>query len=307
MGFLVADLQVVDLIDAAVEAGTPQAGEYPIVVEKDFHRLLFHPESTRIGQAVSHALPEMTDAYARMHEGLGSLRYNAGERQWLVSYVNVEMAPWTIAVLSPLSDATMAVRRAGLINLGIAFAAALLALVLIPVVIGRITEPIRQVTEGAEAIAAGHLEHRIELASRDETRALADSFNRMADSLGTTMGDLRQLTEELEDRVQRVVMNLLGNAVKFTGKGNITVSLRASDAETVISIADTGIGIPAEDLPHVFDEFRQVGGVAAAQEGSGLGLAIARKSVELLGGRISAESVLGEGTRFTVRLRDCET
>ena len=104
------------------------------------------------------------------------------------------------------------------------------------------------------------------------------------------------------DRVQRVVMNLLGNAVKFTERGSITISLHSSDGETVIAVTDTGIGIPAEDLPYVFDEFRQVGGVAAAQEGSGLGLAIASKSVELLGGTISAESQLGQGTTFKVGL-----
>ncbi len=99
-------------------------------------------------------------------------------------------------------------------------------------------------------------------------------------------------------------MNLRGNATKFTESGSITLSLRRDDDGVEISIADTGIGIPPEDLPHIFDEFRQVerqGGEQA--EGTGLGLAIAKKTVELLGGTISATSETGAGTTFTVRLR----
>ena len=69
-------------------------------------------------------------------------------------------------------------------------------------------------------------------------------------------------------------------------------------------MADTGIGIPPEDLPHIFDEFRQVERQGGEQsEGTGLGLAIAKKTVELLGGEIRATSEAGAGTTFTVRLR----
>ena len=72
-------------------------------------------------------------------------------------------------------------------------------------------------------------------------------------------------------------------------------------------MADTGQGIPAEDLPHIFDEFHQVVPEGGAQtEGTGLGLAIAKKSIELLGGSISAESAVGEGTTFTLRIGDYE-
>ncbi len=113
------------------------------------------------------------------------------------------------------------------------------------------------------------------------------------------------------DRLRQVVMNLLGNAMKFTDSGTITLSLKryaadggaAGSGVIELAIADTGIGIPPEDLPHIFDEFRQVerqGGEAA--EGTGLGLAIAKKTVELLGGQISATSKVGVGTTFTVRL-----
>ena len=109
------------------------------------------------------------------------------------------------------------------------------------------------------------------------------------------------------DRIRRVVMNLLENAVKFTEHGSITVSLRPAEDGCELAVADTGVGIPAEDLPHIFEEFRQVERqVGEKTEGTGLGLAIAAKSVEMLGGTISAESEVGKGTTFTLRIGDFE-
>ena len=108
-----------------------------------------------------------------------------------------------------------------------------------------------------------------------------------------------------EDRLRRVVMNLLSNALKFTKKGSITLSLRSVDGGLELSVADTGIGIPPEDLPHIFDEFRQVERPSGQkQEGTGLGLAIAKRSVELLGGTIVVESEVGGGTKFTLRIKN---
>ena len=107
------------------------------------------------------------------------------------------------------------------------------------------------------------------------------------------------------DRVRRVVMNLLSNALKFTAQGSITVSSKPVDDWVELSVADTGSGIPPEDLPHIFDEFRQVESQGGkTQEGTGLGLSIAKKSVELLGGTISVESEMGKGTKFTLRIQD---
>ena len=116
------------------------------------------------------------------------------------------------------------------------------------------------------------------------------------------LADVGQLHTD-PDRLRQVIMNLLGNATKFTDTGSITLSLRRDGAAIELSVADTGIGIPANDLPHIFDEFRQVerqGGEPS--EGTGLGLAIARKTVRLLGGEIRATSAVGVGTTFTVRL-----
>jgi signal transduction histidine kinase len=113
------------------------------------------------------------------------------------------------------------------------------------------------------------------------------------------------------DRLQQIVYNLLTNAIKFTpNEGSINVELsvieghNGSDASIAeISITDTGIGISAEFLPHIFDRFRQAE-ESSSSKGLGLGLAIARHLVELHGGTIQAESAgVGQGTTFVVRLR----
>jgi two-component system sensor histidine kinase BaeS len=105
-------------------------------------------------------------------------------------------------------------------------------------------------------------------------------------------------------RLRQIVDNLVTNAIRHTGPGGVVrVVSRHATNSTVIAVSDTGSGIAAEDLPHVFDRFwraeksrnRQTGG-------SGLGLAIVRKLVEAHGGTVTAESVLGQGSRFTVRL-----
>jgi signal transduction histidine kinase len=102
------------------------------------------------------------------------------------------------------------------------------------------------------------------------------------------------------DLLQRVLMNLLGNAVKFTESGRITLSVQPVEDDVEVSVADTGVGIPEEDLPYIFEEFRQVDREGGAEaQGSGLGLAIVKKTVELLGGTITAYSEEGRGTTFT--------
>jgi len=107
------------------------------------------------------------------------------------------------------------------------------------------------------------------------------------------------------DRLHRALMNLLGNAVKFTHQGSITVALRPHNDGIELSVIDTGEGIPQKDLPHIFDEFRQVDASNGARhEGTGLGLAIVKKSVELLAGSVTVESEEGVGSRFTLWIKD---
>ena len=106
-------------------------------------------------------------------------------------------------------------------------------------------------------------------------------------------------------RLQQVVWNLASNAIKFTPAGGcVVLSARRDEAQLELTVADTGDGISAEFLPHVFERFRQADGSEARSHGGlGLGLAIVRQIVELHGGTVRAESNgLGHGARFTVRL-----
>jgi signal transduction histidine kinase/CheY-like chemotaxis protein len=104
-------------------------------------------------------------------------------------------------------------------------------------------------------------------------------------------------------RLRQVLYNLLSNAIKFTPEeGSISVEVAAEGAEVRISVVDTGVGIAPDDQARVFDEFSQVGDVAAREGGTGLGLALTRRLVEVHGGQIELESTLGQGSRFTVVL-----
>ncbi|MDA3897351.1 MAG: response regulator, partial [Desulfobacteraceae bacterium] len=109
--------------------------------------------------------------------------------------------------------------------------------------------------------------------------------------------------ESDEHRLHQILQNLIGNAVKFTEHGSVTVSAH-SDAEKIhITVSDTGIGIPEKDLPYIFKEFRQVDGTSARHyEGTGLGLTIAHRAAAMLGGELSVESTLGTGSEFTLTL-----
>lgn len=100
------------------------------------------------------------------------------------------------------------------------------------------------------------------------------------------------------DRIHQVLSNLVGNAIKFTPEGGrIDLSLEAEDRGVRFSVADTGSGIPAAQLPHIFEQFWQAS--RAGRHGAGLGLAIAKGIVEAHGGRIWVESAVGKGTVFS--------
>lgn len=106
-------------------------------------------------------------------------------------------------------------------------------------------------------------------------------------------------------RLDQVLMNLLGNALKFTRRGGrITVEVAARGPEIELSVTDSGPGIAPSELPLLFERFSQTSAArATATPGSGLGLLICRHLIEAHGGRIWAESELGQGSRFVVRLR----
>ncbi len=147
--------------------------------------------------------------------------------------------------------------------------------------------------------------------NRFAVRELADEIVAMIEpqavekgiALASTIGeDLPPLTSDFV-KCRHILQNLVGNAVKFTGQGRVAISARHAGGEIFIAVADTGIGIAAEHLPHIFDEFRQADGSTSRKYGgTGLGLAIARKYAALLGGGITVASEPGKGSTFTLRL-----
>lgn len=100
-------------------------------------------------------------------------------------------------------------------------------------------------------------------------------------------------------KCHHILQNIIGNAIKFTDKGTVEISAELKDKKFYIAIKDTGIGISKEDLPYIFDEFRQADGKASRKfSGTGLGLAIAKKYSQLIHGTIDVRSQVGEGTNF---------
>jgi signal transduction histidine kinase len=131
---------------------------------------------------------------------------------------------------------------------------------------------------------------------------------RLADRDVRLLVDCATGLPELEtDRVkaQEIIHNLIDNAIKFTQQGSITVRAFVGlvRGHVVIEVVDTGVGIPPEEVPHVFEEFRQVGESSTRRTGGvGLGLSIVKGLVGVLGGRISVQSTLGKGSIFRVEL-----
>ncbi|WP_148226470.1 response regulator [Paludibacter propionicigenes] len=105
------------------------------------------------------------------------------------------------------------------------------------------------------------------------------------------------------DKCRHILQNLVGNAVKFTEKGSVSIDVVKTQNAIEISVTDTGIGIAESNIDHIFDEFRQAdGGTSRKFGGTGLGLAIAKKYANLLGGTVTVKSILGEGSTFTLSL-----
>jgi signal transduction histidine kinase len=106
-----------------------------------------------------------------------------------------------------------------------------------------------------------------------------------------------------EQRLTQVLLNLVGNAIKFTDTGEVRVTAKAVNGHFYVSVTDTGPGIPAEHQTRIFEQFHQVDSSnTKAKGGTGLGLAIAKQIVEMHGGRIRVESALGKGSTFRMEL-----
>ncbi len=104
-------------------------------------------------------------------------------------------------------------------------------------------------------------------------------------------------------KCKQILVNLLSNAIKFTDTGSVGLSVEMEETMLAVHVRDSGIGIRPEDLDVVFEKFRQLDGSSSRRHGgTGLGLAITRQLCDFLGGEVSAASVVGEGSTFTVRL-----
>jgi PAS domain S-box-containing protein len=105
------------------------------------------------------------------------------------------------------------------------------------------------------------------------------------------------------DMWEKIVLNLLSNAFKFTFEGEIMVAMRALDNEAELTVQDTGVGIPAHEMPRLFERFHRIEGTQGrTHEGTGIGLALVQELARLHGGTIEATSIVGEGTAFKVRI-----
>jgi protein-histidine pros-kinase len=133
-----------------------------------------------------------------------------------------------------------------------------------------------------------------------EEKGLGLSVSTPADSL-VWLSDRRTLSQ--------IVLNLVGNAIKFTDEGSVRVELARSETEDSagirISVTDTGPGIAAEDMPKLFRAFSRMGGTSQrAKSGAGLGLHLSQRLAELLGGAIAVRSEPGRGSEFTLQLQE---
>ncbi|HEY6561102.1 MAG TPA: ATP-binding protein [Polyangiaceae bacterium] len=139
------------------------------------------------------------------------------------------------------------------------------------------------------------------------TRELASTFQSAIERAGLTLvGDCPPLGGGVfgeRDMWEKIVLNLLSNALKFTFQGRIEVALRGEGEHVALSVSDTGVGIPADELPRVFERFHRIEGTRArTHEGSGIGLALVQELARLHGGSVRVDSAPNAGTTFTVRL-----
>ena len=157
-------------------------------------------------------------------------------------------------------------------------------------------------------IEAGRMQASYEPADIAEVTAeLASLFRSAVDRAGLAFKvDCPPLPEPVYiDRGmwEKVVLNLLSNALKFTFDGYIRIAVRAEGGQAVVTVADTGIGVSAREMPRLFERFHRIENTRSrSNEGSGIGLALVQELVQLHGGTITASSTEGEGTTFTIRL-----
>jgi signal transduction histidine kinase len=134
---------------------------------------------------------------------------------------------------------------------------------------------------------------------------VTDSFEPLVDRprvrLFVDSGELPRVVTD-RDKFKQILLNLVSNAVKYTDSGTITVDAEADDRRLRVDVADTGVGIAADELGKIFEEFHRAGSVSQTRPGTGLGLTISRRLARTLGGDVTVESALGVGSTFTLDL-----
>ncbi|CQD16839.1 PAS/PAC sensor hybrid histidine kinase [Mycobacterium lentiflavum] len=157
-------------------------------------------------------------------------------------------------------------------------------------------------------IEAGRMRARFEPVDLSTVTAdLASVFRSAIDRAGVTFSvDCPPLDEPVyldHEMWEKVILNLLSNALKFTFDGTIRVAVSRDDTDAIVTVSDTGVGVPAAEMPRLFERFHRIESARArSTEGSGIGLALVKELVGLHGGTISVESQEGVGTTFTIRL-----
>jgi signal transduction histidine kinase len=149
-----------------------------------------------------------------------------------------------------------------------------------------------QLTLAVDDYALGGIVRSVQSATEPLARAKALSLTvDVAAGMPLGRGDERRLTQ--------VLLNLIGNAIKFTDTGGITIGAQVADGCFTVAVCDTGPGIAAGDQQLIFEEFQQVDSTNTRRKGgTGLGLAISKRIVEMHGGTLTVESVLGQGSTF---------
>jgi len=119
----------------------------------------------------------------------------------------------------------------------------------------------------------------------------------------TAAADVQRRIVSDRGRLDQILLNLIGNALKFTAQGGVEVTIRPEGADAIaFAVEDSGIGIASEDFDAIFEHFHQVRTGPAGEAGAGLGLSISRRLAEALGGTLTVTSEVGEGSTFTLTL-----
>jgi len=171
---------------------------------------------------------------------------------------------------------------------------------------GRMAQQLDELVDASRLQAGATLELR-----RDRVDLLELARKAVLEHQQTSERHVLHISTDLDElvgtwdglRLERVLDNLLDNAVKYSPRGgSVEVSLRSVDGTAVLAVSDRGEGIPASDLPHIFERFRRGRNVEGRIPGTGIGLAGVQRIIELHQGTISVDSHIGKGTTFTIRL-----